>query len=194
MKKMVPGKDCPYKSNELFQIIMDQLKEENLLPDNLDYYHVDDRNTVEVRDYEWDTIGVVKFGGNEGIYLDVYAIGEVSQRGNQQEKVRLGVFKTLDRSKEAFKRMGDLNAEIVFLMTNFINSNICDFEWSGYDVTFYNKENADIGFGFTCQGTDQAEWSIRSKFNLYGEAYNIDHAIITDLRDRKPIKKIIRED
>lgn len=190
----IPGKDRPYKSDELFQIIMDQLKEKNLLPDILDYGNTERWHTSDIRYYGWDTVGAVRFGGNEGIYLDVYAIGEVSQRENRKEQVLLATFKTLDKSKEAFKRMSELNAEIVFLMRDFVNDHLSDFEWSGYHVTFHDKENADVGFGFVCQGTEQAEWLIQSKFNLYGEVYNIDHAVITNLYDRKAKKTIKREE
>lgn len=49
MKKMVPGKDRPYKSDELFQIIMDQLKEKNLLPDILDYGHTERTHTSDMQ-------------------------------------------------------------------------------------------------------------------------------------------------
>lgn len=189
---IIPGKDRPYKSNELFHIIMDQLKEKELLPDILDYYFVDDRNTAEIRNYEWDTIGIVKFGGNEGIYLDVYAVGGVSKEGNS-EKVRLGVFKTLDRSKDAFKRMSELNAEIVFLMRDFVNGHISDFEWSGFNFTFYNKAGTEVGC-YSTSNIEQAESSIRSKFD-WGDKYDdLDHAVIVDMRDRKIVKTIKREE
>lgn len=190
MKKMIPGKDRPYRSNELFRIILEQLKEKNLLPDILDYYTVEDRDSVEVRYYGWNTIGIVKLGSIEGIYLDIYAIGEVSQRENQNEKVRLGCFKTLRTGLDDFKRMGDINAEIVFLMRNFLENNLHDFEWSGYDVTFYNKAGAEVGC-YSTQNIEQAESSIRSKF-IRGDKY--DYAVIVDMRDRKIVKKIKREE
>lgn len=193
MGKNIPGKDRPYKSDELFQIIMDQLKEKNLLPDILDYGHTERTHTSDIRYYGWDTVGAVRFGGNEGIYLDVYAIGEVSQQGNRKEQVLLAIFKTLDESKEAFKRMSELNAEIVFLMRDFVNHHISDFEWSGFNFTFYNKAGAEAGC-FSTSNIEQAESSIRSKFDYWGDKYDLDHAVIVDMRDRKIVKIIKREE
>ena len=190
----IPGKDRPYKSDELFQIIMDQLKEKNLLPDILDYGHAERWHTSDIRYYGWDTVGAVRFGGNEGIFLDVYAIGEVSQQGNRKEQVLLATFKTLDESKEAFKRMSELNAEIVFLMRDFVNNHLSDFEWSGYLVKFYDKDGNEVWHGFTCQDEEQAERSLKREFKRYGEEYNIDYAVITNLYDRKAIKTIKREE
>jgi hypothetical protein len=83
----------PYTNKELFSIINSRLKDANLLPDILDY-GLEATDEVAIRSYHWDTIGIVNFGGSEGIYLDIYAWGNVTQE-DKQEKIKLATYKTL---------------------------------------------------------------------------------------------------
>lgn len=133
----------PYTNEELFGVIVDILKKKNLLPDILDYHLAESMKVREIRTYEWDTIGIVNFGGSEGIYLDVYAQGEI---GNDERKVRLGTFKTLNTSREDFYIMAKLHTDFVFETKDFVNKHLDDFTWTGYDVDFFKGEKRTMGY------------------------------------------------
>lgn len=106
---------------ELFKLIDRELDEKGLKDNACLDYALAPREVFEIRRVEWDTIGIVNFGGNEGIFLDLYARGDT---GNEQKKIPLGTYKTLRESKEAFKAMGDLNAEFVFAVNSFVNGHL----------------------------------------------------------------------
>lgn len=145
-KKEINGEERgPFTNADLFLIINEKLREKGLLPDILDYSL--QANTLRIIDtYEWDTIGRITFGC-EGIYLDLYAEGVV-EKGCPAERVRLGVYKTLDESKDAYKTMGNLMAEFVFELRDFVNGNLAAFTWFGYDVKFFN-ENSKYLWGYS---------------------------------------------
>lgn len=113
-----------YTNETLFNTIVSILKDKGLYPDILDY-HLADHHPVEIKNYEWDTICTLQFGGCEGIYLDVYAVGNI---GRGKEKVRLGVFKTLDTAREAFYTMAKLEADFIWETRDFVDSHIEEFE------------------------------------------------------------------
>lgn len=132
-----------FTNETLFNKILGILKEKNLLPDILDYSLAESYHVKEIKSYEWDTIGIVNFGGSEGIYLDVYAQGET---GNGEEKVRLGTFKTLERSREAFYVMAKLQTDFVYETYDFVSDNMEDFEWTGYNINLYRDGKRICGY------------------------------------------------
>ena len=141
----------PFTSSELFNLIDKQLRE-TVLPTDFDFgildYGLDTYQPVEIRSYQWDTVGIVNFGGSEGIYLDIYADGIVDDT-NERKKIHLGTYKTLRDDIDAFREMGSLNAEFVFALRKFVNSHLDDFEWSGFKVLFYQKDSDQYAYGFT---------------------------------------------
>lgn len=128
----------PLTSGEFFTIINNKLKQAGLLPDILDYSLADSKNTP-LKSYHWDPIGIVNFGGSEGIYLDVYASGNVTQEG-APERVHLGTYKTLESRKPAFQVMSNLNTEFVFTAIDFLNEYMDMFEWTGWSIQYYAPE------------------------------------------------------
>ena len=63
----------------------------------LDYFLPDTRNSpAEIASDAFDFITKVNFGGNEGIYLDCYAEGRISEDG-EKGLWHLGTYKTLAR-------------------------------------------------------------------------------------------------
>lgn len=164
------AKKSLYTTQQLFDIINQQLKEENLLPDILDY-GLSEHREYPVKTIEWDCIGIVNFGGCEGIYLDLYLYGNT---GNDMEKIPLGTYKTLSRSKEAFKAMSVLNAEYVFALNDFVQAHIEDFNWTGYDVYFFKDDQKRVGY--TSASLDSAQSLIARNF----ERYHFDYAILTN--------------
>ena len=118
-------KKKPYTMSELFSIVNNSLKQNNLLPDNLWDEYYGEKN-VEMHETSWDVYGIVNFGHNEGIYLDIYLEGEITKKAKtyrEIEKEWLGGYKTLGTSKEDFKKLSDLNTEFVFDLRKYINDN-----------------------------------------------------------------------
>ena len=115
----------PYTTAELFNIVNNSLEEKGLLPDILDY-GLPEHSEIFIKDYGWDLIGIVNFGSSEGIYLDLFCVGETGNPG--RNKVRVGTYKTLYETKEAFKSLGALNAEFVYEVKDFVKSHFEDFD------------------------------------------------------------------
>ena len=169
-EKSMKTRKKPYMNEELFEVIVDILKKKNLLPDILDYHLAERHDSKEIRSYEWDTIGIINFGGSEGIYLDVYAQGEI---GNNESKVRLGTFKTLNRSREDFYIMAKLQTDFVYETRDFVNDHIDDFEWTGYNVRFYKGDKRTIGY------TTGSKEGINRLLKRHIES-DFDYVVITD--------------
>ncbi len=130
----------PYTNIELFNEINKRLQGKGILPDILDY-GVPDTREYPIKSCEWDLIGIVNFGGCEGIYLHLYCRGET---GNDNDRIPVGVYKTLQDDIDAFKAMGDLNAEFVFETRSLVNKNMDDFTWMGYDIYEQDTEGCII--------------------------------------------------
>ena len=169
-EKSMKTRKKPYMNEELFEVIVDILKKKNLLPDILDYHLAERHDSKEIRSYEWDTIGIINFGGSEGIYLDVYAQGEI---GNNESKVRLGTFKTLNRSREDFYIMAKLQTDFVYETNDFVNEYIDNFTWTGYNVRFYKEDKRTMGY---------TTWRKEDIDNIIKRhmKYDFDRVVITD--------------
>ena len=112
----------PYKANELF----DEICKRITLPDILDY-HSGNRDDEEIRGYDFDFGNHLEFGGNEGIYLTMYA-------EFRDKRIHLGTFKTLLESRDAMETMAKLLSDFIFEGKWFVNQNLDDFTWEGYNV------------------------------------------------------------
>lgn len=161
-------KKKPFTTVELFNIINEHLKNKGVIPVILDYDLVT-RERYNILNYQFDVIGIVNFGGSEGIYLDVYADGIVDD-SNTRKKYSLGTYKTLRDDIDAFKVMGDLNAEFVFAARDFINTHLDDFEWSGFKVLFYQKDSDQYAYGFTYPTFAEAKNRIIRELKIPGAA------------------------
>lgn len=99
----------PMTTEELFNKIYGTLKEKGSLPDILDY-GLATHNSVPITNYEFDLKNNLNYGGNEGIYLDLwigyYEGGKMQQKG-------LGTFKTLSTDNEAMHIMAALLADFI---------------------------------------------------------------------------------
>lgn len=123
---------APYKSDELFEIILGQLREKAMLPNNLDYIKAA-KESIEVPNEDIGIENTLDFGSNEGIYLDLFL--RVHSPGSRvYEKVPLGTFKTLDEDRDAMRDMGKILADFICELRDFINDHMEDFTWSGYTV------------------------------------------------------------
>ena len=125
----------PYSTSEFFDVICKRIE----LPDILDYHLSDRFNSKSILYYEWDFISRLNFGGNEGIYLSIYM-----DEGNHFLDTCLGTFKTLRTDKNAMETMGILAANFIYEGSNFVNDNIDDFTFRGYQVSIDGKPAWEI--------------------------------------------------
>lgn len=121
----------PFTNKELFNEIVRILKESNKLPDILDYALSDSLNENMINSYEFDSLFKLDWGGNEGIHLDVAITGCVD---GESKVISLGTFKTLLETDEAMHQMAALEADFVIILNRFVEKNLDDFTWSGYDL------------------------------------------------------------
>ena len=113
----------PYRASELFEEVCKRIT----LPDILEY-HYGSASDIEIKSYEFDFGNHLEYGGNEGIYLDMYVEYSDGTRHN------LGVFKTLREDRQALEEMAKLLADFIFEGKWFVNQNLDDFTWEGYNV------------------------------------------------------------
>lgn len=89
----------------------------------LDYFLPDTRNSpTEITCDAFDFIVIVNFGSNEGIYLDCYVEGRISEDG---EKCRwhLGTYKTLGTSLSDIQIFGKLSGTLTYFARRYLWDN-----------------------------------------------------------------------
>lgn len=77
---------------------------------------------VHLTAYEFDFIAIVNFGGSEGLYLDCYLWGRFD--GSGRRSLHVGTLKTLDRSLEAARIMGELGGALMYHADRYVNQNL----------------------------------------------------------------------
>lgn len=127
-----------YDTSEFFETIVKILSEKNLLPKDLEAVSTYSLDPHEILDDEWDLIGISRFGANEGIYLDMYM--ESFPVGGPSRQYLLGSFKTLYSDRNALYRMSKLSADFVLEGLNFRLEHSEDFNWTGYELSFFSGE------------------------------------------------------
>lgn len=143
----------PYTVSELFSIICGELKKEGRLPEILDYYSCPSGiGGEQIRTYQFWFEGSLNFGGNEGIYLDVYLKWDWD---GMPVRKHAGVFKTLSTTREAMQEMGKLLADFIYTASSFVTDNMDDFTWTGYYVRGM-KDGAPDKWGYECATLERA--------------------------------------
>lgn len=136
----------PMTTEELFNKIYGILKEKGSLPDILDY-GLATHNSVPITNYEFDLKNNLNYGGNEGIYLDLwigyYEGGKLQQKG-------LGTFKTLSTDNEAMHIMAALLADCTIEEYAYVNANLDDFTWEGADIHPIDELGKRSEWGYSC--------------------------------------------
>lgn len=130
----------PLTTSDLFNIIVKKLEEKGKLPDILDYHLGDGDKLIKTSD--WHLYGKVNFGGNEGIYLDIYLEGYLDNPCDKNtifQDIHIGTFKTLYDDYNSFVTMSILNADFIFEEISFYRENSRIFEWLGYNVDCYSN-------------------------------------------------------
>ena len=138
-------------TEELFNRINGILKEKGKLPDILDY-GLATHNPVPITNYEYDLKNNLAYGGNEGIYLDLWI--ECTAEGKKCAN-DLGAFKTLRTDDEAMHIMAALLADFVIEEYAYVNANLDDFTWEGADVHVIEESGEKSKWGYSC-GTMEA--------------------------------------
>ena len=142
----------PMTTKELFCKILDILKDKGRLPEILDY-SLADGNPVPITTYEFELRSNLNYGGNEGIYLDLWI-----EYFNKREKCQhgLGTFKTLYEDNKAMYRMAELLADFVMEERAYVNGNLDDFTWEGADVYVLDDEGKRLPWGYSCGSMERA--------------------------------------
>ena len=92
----------PMTTEELFEKINSILIEKSKIPDILDYGNATS-NPVPIRTYEFDLRNFLNYGGNEGIYLDLWIEYRVE---NEKRRAAIGTYKTLYEDDNAMHIAG----------------------------------------------------------------------------------------
>lgn len=181
MKQLSELRKRPYTAKELFEKIVEILKENNEFPTILDYRSSSDL-ILQNDGFSLET--ELSFGSNEGIYLNIILLDENHNRN------RMGTFKTLYETKEALCIMAVLGANFVWNMRKFVSEYSDDFAWSGYKV-YPVKTDGSIPAIIYCPSTFEAAM-IHIKKQLKSNN-NVQYMILRD-NEKKEDSVIKRED
>lgn len=142
----------PMTTEELFNRIQGILKEKGKFPDILDYGLATHR-PVPITNYEFNLKSNLNYGGNEGIYLDLWI---EYYKGGQKQQKGIGTFKTLDTDNEAMHVMAALLADFIIEEYAYVNANLDDFTWEGVDVHSIDQSGQRSNWGYSCVTMDAA--------------------------------------
>lgn len=142
----------PMTTEELFNMVNGILKEKGKLPDILDY-GLATYNPVPITNYEYGLRNKLDYGGNEGIYLDLWI--EYTADGKRYAN-SLGIFKTLCTDDEAMHIMAALLADFIIEEYAYVNTNLDDFTWEGADVYPADESGERKGGGYSCRTMEAA--------------------------------------
>ena len=141
----------PMSTEEFFEKINSILIEKSKIPDILDY-SLATSNPIPIRTYEFDLRNSLDYGGNEGIYLDLWIEYLVE---NEKRRAAIGTYKTLYEDDNAMHIMASLLADFIIEEYSYVNKNLDDFTWEGADVHALKENGERMNWGYTC-GTMEA--------------------------------------
>lgn len=146
------ARKSPMTTAELFDTICKILEEKGKMPDILDYGLVT-HSPVPITNYEYGLKNKLDYGGNEGIYLDLWIeyIADGKRCAND-----LGTFKTLSTDDEAMHIMANLLADFIIEEYAYVNANLDDFTWEGVDVHVIEESGEKSKWGYSCRTMEAA--------------------------------------
>ena len=142
----------PMTTEEFFNKICGVLKERGMMPDILDYA-LAAYEPAPMKTYEYSIRNKLDYGGNEGIYLDLWI---EHYEDNKKCINDVGTFKTLREDDEAMHIMANLLADFVIEERRFVNANLDDFTWRGVDVYAVDENGRRYGWGYSCKTMETA--------------------------------------
>lgn len=177
-----------YSAESLFDLIMQELKDEGRVPDILDYA-LPTSEEHEFRDYEFDVLGCVNYGGSEGIYIDLFYKGNIGD-GRGFLSGEIGTIKTLNTDEESFHKMAVLMADFQMKATHFINHHLDDFTWTGYDAEFFRTGLNERVYGYTDKGSKTIDEAVRKAVKYLNPDYpsGYDEVVITENKSGKELR------
>ena len=142
----------PMTTEEYFNRICRILKEKGMMPDILDY-GLATHDPVPMKTYEFNIRNNLDYGGNEGIYLDLW----IEYYVNKEKRTSgVGTFKTLREDSEAMHIMANLLADFVLEERAYVNANLDDFTWEGADIHPCDADGKRISCGWSCGSMESA--------------------------------------
>lgn len=160
-----------YSGCELFDTVWKILEENGTIPEGLiDYGNGDRWHPIQLKSDEWTPVFHVTYGGNEGIYADVYIEGDIGD--GKRGLYHIGIIKTLYDDKESFRKMSALATEVVLAIMDFTKEHSEDFNWTGFDIQFYRGEEKRGHYW-----SSEPDSTISRLFSNYP---SMTHAVITD--------------
>ena len=174
-----------YTTVDLFRKINMNLKESGRLPDFLDYGNPTSKE-IPLKSDEWEVYGITRYGGNEGIYTDIYLDGDIggmdSPKGNMQ-RINIGTYKTLNTDPDSFRAMHVLSADFTMETDRFRKLNIEAFNFDGYRVVHTGTEEGvkKEGSFSTWHKDYKSAFEQAKKMLSRSEIANIVYVTITDL-------------
>ena len=173
----------PYLTDELFDEVWKRITQK--YPECLDIidYALPAREAVEAR--ETPTLKArLEYGGNEGIYLDVFAEFYEEQKGTSESKY--ATIKSLDESDDAFLAMGELFSRLVIETKAYVKDNYQDFRWNEdgdprYIVEVYEDDGRYL-LGRYCKTLDEADEYVNQVKNGSGRPTKV-----FDLEEREEV-------
>lgn len=185
------GIDRPYTTKEMFDLILEMLTEKGMYPkDLLDYHFSSNTSLNPINFYEFNVIANTHFGGCEGIYTEIYLIGNIGvmdKYGKPEDhgEYYLGSFKTLMTSDDAFRQMALLGANAQIVAHHFIEENLDRFSWKGYSIRGYHDNNPEkYHFGIECYSED----SVIKNMDRFLAESRCDYITLVKLDTRETVK------
>ena len=136
-----------WNARELFLMVNELLRAEHVYPEDLLEYSSAGSGSEMILSEQFDIIPRVVHGQNEGIYMDILLVTNDNARvfSNHKPSIRLGTFKTLRTDKEAYVRMSTLGAEFVYALSEYVNNNMDEFNWVGFDLSIFRNDGVSCG-------------------------------------------------
>lgn len=94
---------------------------------NLDYHQVSFYKDRVVKKCSFDAIGIVTFGGSEGIYGSVIFDGTIDDSGERAFSTAY-VFKSLSTDKDTYLALAQLSSLLAFYVMQVMGDNLSRFD------------------------------------------------------------------
>ena len=136
-----------WNARELFIMVDEGLREKGLRPEKILDYSCAGSGSEMILSEEFDVVPYIVHGSSEGIYLSmILETGDDAMVfSSHKPRLKLGTYKTLYTDKDAYKKMAMLGAEFVFALRDYVNTNMDEFNWTGFDLSLFRRENEPAG-------------------------------------------------
>ena len=158
-------------TSNLVHDVLEQLKKTDFWQ-ILDYANLD-KNEENILDIEFDVLATTKYGGNEGIYTDLWINGNIGN--SQNNSYHICTCKTLYEDDEHFRQMALFGAEFQILSRKWIDQHFDQLIRTGVKLTCYKNEIEKAEY--ICCSKERAE----EKLNILMKYGNYDKAVFFDM-------------